>query len=202
MAPPPKESPKKSTRMMILVNDDIDSLNLEEALPLLPAWRREQALRYRHDTDRRLCAAAYMLLCRGLEAEYGITEAPEFGYGEGGKPFILGRPDIHFSLSHCPAAALCAVGDSAVGADIETVRPYNARLARRALSPAEVSLVEASADRAVAFARLWTMKESLLKLTGEGIRRDLKSALCGAAARFSTTVNAGRGYVFTICTET
>lgn len=186
---------------MLYLNDDISSFSLDEALPLLPAWRRKQALGLRRELDRRLCAATYLLLCRGLRAEYGMEEPPEFAYAEGGKPSLKGHPEIHFNLSHCPAAALCAISPDPVGADIELIRPYNPALARRVLSPGELARVEASAQPEVEFACLWTMKESLLKLTGEGIRRELKSALDGAEARFATTVNLARGYVFTVCTE-
>lgn len=186
---------------MLYLNDDIAAFSLEEALRCLPAWRREQVLGHRRELDRRLSAAAYLLLCRGLKAEYGMAEPPEFAYAEGGKPYLKGRPDIHFSLSHCPAAVICAIATEPIGADIERIRHYNAELARRVLSPAELEQVEDSAMPEVEFTRLWTMKESLLKLTGEGIRRDLKTVLCGCQACFSTTVNAARGYVFTVCTE-
>ena len=98
---------------MLYLDDDINGFSLDEALPQLPAWRREAALRHRREADRRLSVAAYRLLCRGLRAEYGITEPPAFTYAEGGKPCIKGRPDIHFNLSHCPAAALCAISPAA-----------------------------------------------------------------------------------------
>lgn len=186
---------------MIYIDDDISGFDLVEALEQLPQWRRARALGRRSETDRRLCVAAYRLLQAGLAAEYGVDTQPEFGYAEGGKPFIKGRPDIHFNMSHCPAAALCAISDRPVGADIERIRPYNAELARRVLDAAEVARVENASRPEVEFARLWTMKESVLKLTGEGIRRDLKSVLHGCRANFSTTVNTARGYVFTVCTE-
>ncbi len=186
---------------MIYIDDNIDAIELETALTLLPEWRRKQALAHRHELDRRLSVAAYRLLAAAAETEFGLKDLPEFGYAEGGKPYIPGHPDIHFNLSHCPVAALCATSHSPVGADIERIRPYNAALAHRVLNDAEMAVVEASARPEVEFARLWTMKESLLKLTGEGIRRDLKSALDGCTTRFSTTVNTARGYVFTVCTE-
>ena len=117
------------------------------------------------------------------------------------RDYLKGHPDIHFNLSHCPKAALCAIAGVPVGADIESIRPYNPQLARRVLSEAEVEQVESSPSPDIVFARLWTMKESLLKLTGEGIRRDLKSVLVNTSARFATTINTARGYVFTVCTE-
>lgn len=186
---------------MLYINDNIEDINLEEALNRLPSWRREQALGYRRDHDRRLCVAAYMLLWQGLQAEYGMSDAPAFGYAEGGKPFIAGRHDIHFSLSHCRVAALCALESEPVGADIESVRPYNAELARHVMNDDELRQIENAPRPDIAFVRLWTMKESLLKLTGEGIRRELKDVLTDCDKRFSTTVNAARGYVFTICSR-
>ena len=190
-----------SSPIMIYLNDDITSLDLAAALQQLPQWRREQALRYRHEIDRKLNAAAYMLLWQGLKAGYGLEAPPELALLPGGKPYLKGHPDIHFNLSHCPKAALCAIAGVPVGADIESIRPYNPQLARRVLSEAEVEQVESSPSPDIVFARLWTMKESLLKLTGEGIRRDLKSVLVNISARFATTINTARGYVFTVCTE-
>lgn len=184
---------------MLYINDDIYGFDLDEALLALPEWRRGQALRYRHERDRRLSAAAYRLLCHGLSVEYGMDKAPEFGWHDGGKPFIVGCPEVHFNLSHCPAAALCVVSRCPVGADIEMLREYNCSLARRVLNDDELRQVEESARPDVEFARLWTMKESLLKLTGEGIRRDLKSVLCGDGVRFTTAVCLNRGYVYTVC---
>lgn len=155
-------------------------------------------MRLRHDDDRRRCIAAYILLKEALAREYGITENPEFGYYDGGKPFLIGHPGIHFSLSHCRVAVACAVGDKPVGIDIETIRPYKPALARRVLSTAELHEVEESERPDVAFIRLWTMKESYLKMTGEGIRSDLRQVPLGKA-RFATHTDTERGYICTVC---
>lgn len=184
---------------MLYLTEDIYGFDLDEALGTLPPLRREQALGLRCERDRRLCAAAYMLLRQALLVEHGIDGSPELGWREGGKPFIVGHEDIHFNMSHCRVAAACAVGGRPVGVDIETVRPFNADLARRVLNGGELTRVEASARPDVEFTRLWTMKESLLKMTGEGIRRDLRG-MSLAGAHFSTTVNLAAGYVCTVCT--
>lgn len=186
---------------MLYINDNISALDLDQALGSLPQWRLRQAMAHRRELDRRLSAAAYLLLWQGLKAEYGLEAPPEFAYMEGGKPFIKARPDIHFSISHCPAAALCAISRSPIGADIERIRKFNRELAERVLNADELKAVAGSDRPDVEFTRLWTMKESLLKLTGEGIRRDLKSVLTGCRARFATTVAADKGYAYTVCTE-
>ena len=62
---------------MIYIDDHIDDFDLQEALATVSAQRREQALRYRHERDRRLNVAAYRLLHRSLMTEYGINELPK-----------------------------------------------------------------------------------------------------------------------------
>ena len=99
---------------MIYLNDDIAGFDLERALPLLSDQRREQALKFRYELGRKTSAMAYLLLCEGLRQEYGIMERPLFEYGEHGKPSIVGHPEIHFNLSHCREAVVCAVSDRPV----------------------------------------------------------------------------------------
>ena len=102
---------------MIYLNDDIAGFDFDAALPLLSEQRREQALKFKYELGRKTCAMAYLLLCEGLQKEYGLTERPVFEYGEHGKPAIIGHPDIHFNLSHCREAVICAVSNRPVGID-------------------------------------------------------------------------------------
>ena len=184
---------------MIYIDSDIYSFNLDEALTQISAQRRDQALRFSHEAGRRQRVAAYLLLKKGLEAEYGITENVEFGYAEGGKPFIKGHETIHFNLSHCRTAVACAIHDRPVGIDIETVRPFKESLARHVLSLSEYEKAIASADPAYEFTRLWTMKESLLKLTGRGLRADLRSLLPRSGVKFIPVDTGEAKVVCTVC---
>ncbi len=183
---------------MIYLNDHIDCFDLDAALAAVSDQRREQALRFRHERGRRLCVAAYLLLKEALGKEYGITGNPILGYAPGGKPFIVGHPHIHFNLSHCRHAAVCAVSDRPVGVDIEVVRPYNAALARYTMSDDELRQIEAADRRDAAFIRLWTMKEAVLKLSGKGLRSDLKSAL-SSSADVDFEIIERPGYICTVC---
>ena len=56
-----------------------------------------------------------------------------------------------------------------VGIDIERIRAYQPNVARRVCSDAEQKLLEQCEDPARLFYRLWTLKESYVKLTGTGI---------------------------------
>lgn len=183
---------------MIYLNDDIAGFDLDAALPLLSDQRREQCLQFRHEQGRRLCAAAYLLLCQGLRREYGITEPPIFEYGEHGKPVIQGHPDICFNMSHCREAALCVLSDTPVGVDIESIREYHDSLAHYTMNDDELVRIAAAPRQDTEFIRLWTMKEAVLKLSGEGIRNDMKTVLHDVPYRLETVVCEAKGYVYTI----
>lgn len=147
-----------------------------------------------------MCLAAYRLLQHALLQEYGINEAPVFTYGNKGKPLLQGHPDIHFSLSHCHEAVAVAVSEHPVGIDIETVDHYNPEIARHVMSDDEMRQIEASAQPEIAFTRLWTMKESLYKLTGDDHGGDMAGMLSDISKyRFTTTVHPR--FIYTACTE-
>ena len=182
---------------MIYLNDDIEHFDWQAALPLLSDQRRAQCLKFRHEQGRRTCAAAYLLLCEGLRREYGISQPPVFEYGEHGKPAIVGHPEIHFNMSHCREAAICVLSDKPVGVDIESIGRYKESLARYTMNDAEMELIERAERREVAFVRLWTLKEAVLKLSGDGIRNDMKHVLEGLKNE-KTVINEKKGYIYSV----
>ena len=182
---------------MLYLNDHIWDFPLDEALRQLSEQRREQALRFRHELGRRTCAAAYLLLCRGLRQEYGITELPLFEYGEHGKPYIVGHPEIHFNLSHSGTVALCAISDQPVGADVETNRKISPGLVNYTMSLNEQEQINTSPNPTMQLLHFWTKKEALLKLTGEGIRNDVKNVLAEAEKYQFETIEK-ENYVYSI----
>ena len=182
---------------MVYINDRVDALDIDLALERVSAQRREQALRFRHEGGRRLCLAAYLLLMDGLREEYGLTEPPIFSYSSDGKPIIAARPDIHFSLSHSGNVALCALGDQPVGADVEVPRKISSSLIAYTMNDGEQALINAASDPTMMFLRFWTRKEALLKLTGEGIRNDMKMVLAEVEKYHVETVQTDK-YIFSV----
>ena len=182
---------------MIYINDDIEHFDWEAALPLLSDQRREQCLKFKHELGRKTCAAAYLLLCEGLRQEYGIEEPPVFEYGEHGKPFIVGHPEICFNMSHCREAAICVLSERPVGVDIESIHRYSESLARYTMSDAEMAQIEQAERADVEFIRLWTLKEAVLKRSGEGIRNDMKHVL-EHLKDAKTVINEKKGYIYSV----
>ena len=182
---------------MVYLNDHIADIDWEGALPLLSEQRREQVLKFKFEQGRKTCAAAYLLLCEGLQKEYGLTEKPVFEYGEHGKPSIVGHPDIYFNMSHCKEAAICVLSDKPVGVDIESIRRYSESLARYTMNDEEMALIEKAERRDVEFIRLWTLKEAVLKHSGEGIRNDMKHVLDGLK-QAKTQINEKKSYIYSV----
>ena len=182
---------------MIYLNDHTESIDIEDALSKVSEQRREQALKFAHESGWRLSLAAYLLLMEGLQKEYGITEPPVFDYLEGGKPFIVGHPDIHFNFSHSGNVALCAIDSQPVGADVETHRKITPSLIAYTMNDAEQALIASAPESLTSFLALWTKKEAVLKLTGEGIRSDLKTVLSKPELYHIETVTTDK-YVYSI----
>ena len=183
---------------MIYIDDHIDDFDLREALAAVSPERRDYALRYRQERDQRLCLAAYRLLQRALMLEYGIDELPVFIYDSKGKPVLQGHPDIHFSLSHCHEAVAVALSDHPIGIDIETTRQYSPEIAPCVMNDDEIRQIEASAQPEVTFTRLWTMKESYYKLTGDDNGGNTARLLDNASLYRFKTVFFPR-YLYTTC---
>ena len=185
---------------MIYINPDIDKFDLQEALETVSPQRRAQALRYRQERDQRLCIAAYRLLQQALLKEYSIEELPQFIYNQQGKPLLDGHPDIHFSMSHCRKAVAVAVNDQPVGIDIETTDQYSEEVARHAMSEDEMRQILSSPHSAVVFTRLWTMKESLYKLTGDDHDGDIAHMLDDTTG-IEFITHQYPNYLVTVCTR-
>ena len=135
--------------------------------------RNARLHRMQNARAKRLCLGAGLLLDAALR-EYGFRErtAP-IRRGLFGKPYLAGDTGIHFNLSHSGEKVICALSDHPVGADVQQVEPEpRLRLARRFFLPGEVDYIRSHPDRtaqAAAFFRLWALKESVLKFTGQGL---------------------------------
>ena len=187
--------------MRVLIDDNIWNFDLTEALQQISPQRREQALQFRHELGQRQCVLSYLLLKRALHEVYDINENPLFSYGEHGKPFLTNHPDIHFNISHCKDAVACAIDDSPVGIDIESVGRYKDELARYTMNDEEIAKIATAEDPEVVFIELWTKKEAATKLVGTGITDNLKEILTRAECVISTTVSNDRKYVWSVATS-
>lgn len=135
------------------------------------------------------------LLREGLSKYYGLNFTKEelnaeVETEENGKPYLKHFPDIHFNISHSDDYAACAISEISCGLDIQKIKPvHTKRLLLRTLSEDEYACVQKSLEPEKQFCKYWTLKESYLKWTGEGITKDLTTlAMQGWHQHFSFDV--------------
>lgn len=121
-----------------------------------------------------LCARtlARVLLARaagGAVREVVIDESA-------GKPALAGPGDLRFNLSHCATHVLVGLSLREIGVDVETVRPFNQALARRACDKEELEELARLPGELLpaAFCHLWTAKEACVKVSGAGVSFGLR----------------------------
>lgn len=112
--------------------------------------------------------------------EYGFLDSfglpyreEEVGRGKYGKPFSY-IEGIHFNISHGQYLAALVCADSPVGIDVESPRRIAERAVQKSCTKKELEWLGHSGDRMTDFLRLWTLKESYVKMVGEGLRIPLR----------------------------
>ncbi len=142
---------------------------LERALALLPEAPRASALRFRRPADRQSRIAARLLLREGLRRLGCDTSLAAWRVGPAGKPCLAAHP-AHFSFSHTPGFAAVALSLSGpLGLDVELPYALSLEHASRFLDAEEEDHVRRQPDAARELARLWTIKEAVLKADGSGL---------------------------------
>ena len=147
--------------------------------------RREKIDRLRNEREKRLSLGAYVLLKKAL-SDIGI-DSFSLEYGENGKPYLAGSSGVYFSLSHSFERVMCVLSNTEVGCDVEKVQEKSIAVAERFFAPEEIALIKGSEDSADMFSRLWTLKESFLKMTGKGMTVPLDS-FCFSVSENSVNV--------------
>jgi 4'-phosphopantetheinyl transferase len=154
-------------------------------IALLDAAERERYDRLRWRTDRARLLLGACLVRAVVGARLGVAPTritldrtcSQCGQPHGRVRVIGG--DVAVSVSHSGDWVLVAerVGGP-VGVDVELIDPSvnTSALARVVLRPAEHSTLTRLRwdDRPAAFARYWTRKEAVLKVTGDGLRVPLR----------------------------
>lgn len=181
---------------------------LEELSPL----RREKAERCRVPRDAYASAAAGWLLDRALKKEGLCERDAVIVYGKNGKPYLK-QGGVYFNLSHSGEIAVCAVSHQEVGVDIQKIKPVSEALVKKVCSERELVRLSALSkrEREEEFCRLWTLKESVMKWSGEGLallRKGLEidfshshKVMCGGS-ELSLCLKefALHGYKIAVCT--
>ena len=154
--------------------------------------RQKTIQRLKFRKDRNLSLGVEILLIHALENENIDTQDLVFSTVQNGKPCLVNR-DIQFNLSHSGNISMCAISDKEIGCDVEKIEKRGRdilRIAKNFFFDNEyryISDLEDEDERIDMFFRLWTLKESFMKVTGLGMALPLKD--------FSIEINDSGIYV-------
>ncbi len=140
--------------------------------------KRVDAVNRKRCTDRSLSICGDILILNAYKSRYP-DKAFKIIRTDKGKPF-LENGEFYFSISHKGEMAVCAVNESPVGIDIETVAPFNKRLAERICTEKELLYI---GDSELRFTEVWTVKEAYSKLNGGGISIGLRSIIIDESSK-------------------
>jgi len=153
---------------------------LAELAASLAPDERERAAAFALGEDRLAFTVAHGLLRRVLSCHApGTPSSWRFDHGQA----IRTCGGLSFSLTHTRSLVACAVTRAgAIGIDIEPVAgvpPEPAVVARCCARSERVALERLDARAAArAFARLWTMKEAVVKALGAGLELSYTAIEC------------------------
>lgn len=131
--------------------------------------RKNRADSYRRQEDKLRCVAAEALLRMVLGSDDYRIEKNSWG-----KPYVFGKKDFFYNISHSGRYVVLAWGNSEVGVDVQRQGADTkvAAIAKRFFTSDEKELLLREPQR---FFEIWTKKESYLKYIGKGLYQELGS---------------------------
>ena len=143
-----------------------DSLKFLEQF--LPVSRKQKLNKQKLKKTQIISIVEYFLVKHALK----IKGLPDFDYNENGKPSI--KNSKHFNISHSGDWLVVATSNKPIGIDIQKNTPLKISVANRVCSESELNHLNTSTNQTVEFTKLWTMKESFVKMKGGSVFQNLK----------------------------
>lgn len=173
--------------MAVLYYADFSSMNVEELIKKysdkVDVQRLSKITRTQEPMARVRSLLAGYLLQVAVKEHLGIEDKEQvldlqYRYGAQGKPYLVDYPQLSFSLSHSGSLVACAVSEQEIGLDVQEYVKVKKGLAERFFTKEECALLHEQTDTKAyekLFFRLWSIKESYMKLTGLGMKKGLDS---------------------------
>lgn len=149
-----------------------EGFDFQKLYDILPDYRKKKIDKMKFENDKILSLGAGLLTKHVLNINN--LNDKDIKFINNGKPVI---DNLFFNISHSEKYVICAVADKAIGADIEEISEYNENIPKRFFSKNECEYLskQPEANKSKEFFRIWTIKESYIKMTGEGISCGLDS---------------------------
>lgn len=172
-------------------------------LEFLSEERRERIKRIKPERDKILSFFSEIKMKNEISGYTGISFGDiKFSYNSHGKPYLKDIP-CNFSVSHSGNLIAFTVSDKPVGIDIEhTFRKPRLRVAERFFTSDEYNYIINSENPEREFYKIWTAKESYIKMIGTGLSKALDSfdVLSDELKNYFFTEYSDE-YILTVCRE-
>lgn len=163
---------------LININDGLTKDKYQDLFRKVTGSRRNKIKGYKFEADAKRSLYSTILLQYIIFCKYGLTNDKfEVSYNTYGKPYILGKKNWQFNISHSGEWVICGWSNDVIGVDIEQIKDMDIKIAQRFFTPTEYSYLcrfnkEIQNHK---FFELWTLKESYIKYKGKGLSIPLDS---------------------------
>ncbi|MBO5885028.1 MAG: 4'-phosphopantetheinyl transferase superfamily protein [Clostridia bacterium] len=159
---------------------------------LLPDSRKQKIKQKSIKKDQKIAIIEYFLVKKLLK----LKKCPDFEYTKFGKPYIKNK---HFSISHSDSFLVVATAKKELGVDVQKLIEYNDKLAKYVCNDKEYKKISTAKNKSLEFTKLWTKKESYIKLLGKTVFCDLKNLLNNNNCKFK--FDYVKNYVICVCKQ-
>lgn len=157
----------------INIKDICYEKEVEFLLNLVSEKKRKRALRFKRKEDRIRTLIGDILVRNVFCQKFNCkNEDVEYEYNEYKKPYIKGKENFFFNISHSGDFVCAAFDDEEIGIDVEKIdKMHYEDIAERFFAKEEYEwLIKQDVSyRINCFYKLWTLKESYVKLKGRGL---------------------------------
>jgi 4'-phosphopantetheinyl transferase len=163
---------------LLKLDDNINESCFQYLIDKVDEKKKQRILEFRNKRD------LYHTLFGDFLARYvigkrlgSINTNVIFSYSPYGKPYAEGLGNVHFNIAHSGEYIVCAISNREVGIDIEQQIPGPFSDVADLFSIGEKQSLYGQPLHLQQefFYSLWTLKESYIKQTGEGLSRSLNS---------------------------
>ena len=195
---------------------DLSKFDPNNFIDILSEDEKQRANRFKIEK-----VSKFFILCRGflrtVLSRYLFVKPNEikFEYEKFGKPFV--KSDIEFNLSHSQNTCILAVSDIKVGIDCEFMENKDFdKISQRFFSEEEYNIISQTKNielKKELFYKSWCLRESMAKMTGEGLsnllsqdlvfdvnKMQIKKPSCYNLA-FESLLTTDKNYCAVLCSE-
>jgi len=134
---------------------------------------QQKIMRYKMPKSRHQALLGRLLLQKKLKENGNFkTDLSNLKYETKNKPYFEDAP-FYFNISHSSHTIMCAFSDKQVGIDVERLKMVEYSNFHLFFTKSELLHIQSASNPLQTFFEYWTLKEAVLKFTGEGISADL-----------------------------